>query len=1508
MTSTSPSSAPPSPVSDTDIAIVGMAGRFPGADDVDTFWANLRDGVESIVPFSDEALRARGVPESDLRDPLYVKAGAPMSDVDRFDAAFFGYTPREAEETDPQHRLFLEASWQALEHAGYDAGAWERPIGVYAGCGVNTYLLLHLMPSGRFRDLRDISSLQGLMNGNNKDAMSTTVSYKINLRGPGVTVQTACSTSLAAVHVACRALLNHEADMALAGGVWVNLLQDGGYRHQPGAILSPDGHCRPFDARAAGTVIGNGVGVVVLKRLADALAEGDTVHAVIKGSALNNDGSAKIGYTAPSVAGQAEVIQAAQAMADVPARSVSYVEAHGTGTTLGDPVEVAALTQAFRADTAERGFCGLGSVKSNVGHLDAAAGVTGLIKTVQALRHRVLPPSLHFETPNPQIDFAGSPFYVNAAARDWPAGPTPRRAGVSSFGIGGTNVHVVVEEAPPQAGDAASRGWQLLPLSARTPSALEAAVARLGAHLKTGPAQALADVAHTLQVGRKCFAQRAVALVRSPDDAQAVLGGQQPARLARGTAQAAPAGVAFLFPGQGAQHIDMGRALYDTEPVFRAAFDRCAQGLAEALGLDLRSLVYPVEGADAEAAAGRLAQTSVTQPALFAIEYSLARLWMSWGVRPSAMLGHSIGEYVAACLAGVFALDDALSLVAARGRLLQALPEGAMLAVNLGEASLAPYLGAGCDLAAVNGPERCVLSGPAAAIAAAQADLAAQGVAVQRLHVSHAFHSAMVAPACEALRALVAGVPRHAPSLPFLSNVTGRWITAEEATDPAYWARHLRGTVRFADGLAALVEAEPQRVLLEVGPGEALTQLAQRHPQSAAAVAVSSLPHPRRQASAADHLPMALGRLWLAGVDVDWRALHGTERRLRVPLPTYPFERQSYWVAAPAQGAQGAQAGPVTSTDLRDWTLPLDAWFHAPVWQRLPAQAMAALPPADGLTLVFSEGGAAARALLDRLGAPDGGRAPSVVVVESGTGFKRHAATRYAVHPARREDFEHLFAALRQDNPARVERVFHLWTLKPAQPAADPQDRGLLGLFWLAQALDAAQPGHPVALTVVTSGLEDVTGHEPIDPTQSLLLGPCRVIPQEYPALSCRLVDVEAPTAATPPGWIDALLRDAADAGGPALLAYRGGHRWVPGFEPLALPAPAATPLRPEGVYLVTGGLGGIGLALAGHLARRVRARLVLLGRSAAVEQLRTLGAQVLVLQADVARPAAVEAAIAQARAQFGPVQGVVHAAGDAGGGLVAEQTAERVARVLAPKVEGTRVLMAALAGEPLDFVLLCSSLSTVAGGLSKGAYVAANAYLDGVARAASRRAGPVVVSVNWDSWREVGMAGHMALPPGVGIAPLDGAQAFERILAGPRLAQVLVSTLDLKARLLQAQGDLLSQPLAEGDAPERGANHARPALATPFEAPQDAVQEGIAGIWQTLLGLAEVGIHDNLFELGGDSLLGIQLLSRVRAKYAVELHPAAFFKQPTVAALGVLVETKLIEEIEGADAGQAAG
>ncbi|MEH2216148.1 MAG: beta-ketoacyl synthase N-terminal-like domain-containing protein [Nostoc sp.] len=901
------------------VAIVGMSGRFPGAKNVDQLWQNLCNGVESISFFTDNELVASGVDPALLNDPQYVKAGAVLQDIEMFDAPFFGFSPREAEIMDPQQRLFLECAWEALENAGYDPKTDKNLIGVYAGGNLSTYLLNNLASHPEL-----IKALESQITiANDKDFISTRVSYKLNLKGPSISVGTACSTSLVAVHLACRGLLSYQCDMALAGGIAIQVPQKQGYFYQEGGMASPDGHCRAFDAKAQGSPFGKGAGIVVLKRLEDAVADGDCIYAVIKGSAINNDGSEKVSYTAPSVTGQAEVIAEAQAIANFDSETITYIETHGTGTPLGDPIEFRALKKVFSAGTSKKNFCAIGSVKTNVSHLSSASGVTGLIKTVLALKHKIIPPTLHFEEPNPEIDFANSPFYINTQLHEWKTNGTPRRAGVSSFGIGGTNAHVVLEEAP--GGEQGSRGageqgrkYQLLVVSAKTDSALETATANLVNHLQQHPELNLADVAYTLQVGRHGLSHRRTVVCQDTQDAIAAF--QNPKRVLTSTQETNQRPVVFMFTGLGTHYINMGSELYQLEPTFREHLDRCCLLFQPLLGLNLKEVIYPTSSAKQEAtkeksgidlrqmlgrdtqsadpAAQKLNQTYLTQPALFAIEYALAQLWMSWGIRPVAMIGYSIGEYVAATIAGVLSLEDAITLVAKRAQMIQELPGGAMLAVPLTEEEVQPFLNENLSLSAVNGSFQCVLAGSTQAIEQLARELSAKGLACRQLQTSHAFHSYMMEAIADSFTELVKNISLKPPQIPYISNVTGTWITAEQATNPSYWTQHLCQPVLFADGVHQLW-TQHSPILLEVGPGQALSSLAMQCLDNVPddnKVILSSLRYAYERQSDVTFILNTLGQLWLEGIKIDWSGFHAHERRYRLPLPTYPFERQRYWI------------------------------------------------------------------------------------------------------------------------------------------------------------------------------------------------------------------------------------------------------------------------------------------------------------------------------------------------------------------------------------------------------------------------------------------------------------------------------------------------------------------------------------------------------------------------------------------------------------------------------------
>jgi acyl transferase domain-containing protein/acyl carrier protein len=1935
-----------------EIAVIGISGRFPGGATVDDFWDNLKNGVEltSVFP-SSKAVKSNG-----SKQPI--KAGAVLDDVERFDASFFGFNPREAEVMDPQHRLFLECAWEALENAGYDSEREERPIGVYAGVGMSTYLLFNLSPN---QELMESAGFLQTLIGVDKDYVPTRVSYKLNLKGPSISVGTACSSSLVAVHLACQSLLSGECEMALAAGVSVKVPQNE-LTLSPEGIISPDGQCRAFDAKANGTIGGNGIGVVVLKRLEDAIEDGDYIYAVIKGSAINNDGALKVGYTAPSEEGQVRVIQAAQVMAEVEPETITYMETHGTGTPLGDPIEIAAMTRAFRSGTEKKGYCAIGSVKTNVGHLDAAAGIAGLIKTVLALHHKLLPPSLHFETPNPQIDFENSPFYVNTKLSEWKANGTPRRAGVSSFGFGGTNAHVILEEAPPREADSdppqppltrgensvkvplkkgdlegseglkirptPSKLQQLLVLSAKTSSALETATANLANYLEQHPDLNLANVAYTLQVGRRAFEYRRIVVAQDINDAVEALKSADSQRVFTQCQKASNSPVAFMFPGQGAQYVNMALEIYHQELTFREQVDYCCELLEPHLGLDLRPVLYP-NAEQAEAARTKLEQTNLAQPALFVIEYALAKLWQSWGVQPVAMIGHSIGEYVAACLAGVFSLEEALKLVVVRSQLMQQQPRGAMLAVSLSAAEVQPLLGQHLSLAANNAPSLCVVSGSCELVDELENQLKAKDVDCRRLHTSHAFHSEMMDFILASFREQVQKINLKPPQIPFVSNVSGKWITAAEATDPNYWVKHLRQTVRFSEGVAEVIK-KSQPILLEVGPGRTLSTLAKQQVEAIAQqIVLTSLPHPRDRQSSEAFLLTTLGRLWLAGVQIDWSEFSAGERRHRLPLPTYPFERQRYWIEAPQQTnghfkpeltapllwsslveagqiqsqqgieefdaptylakqqslerlcvayinltlrrlgafsnpgesysqqtlfnqlhiepqhqpllsrwlkilvnqdqleqhektfkkflqlstesfdalveeakamfadtpqwlefiqscgenlapallgkkkqlellfpggtletieqffkdaplfsyysaiaqktlqqlAQslpndvnlrileiGAGTGVVTEgllpvvdpeqttytfadansfslnrakqkfgkypfiqyrlldieedpqnqgyephsfdvvvahnvlhstknlrkalrhtrsllapggilllweltapqsmifelvfspitrtfededprqdypflskeqwqqelqnhgfvevevipthptseqhilvahtasteakipkafTQLRSLPeqqkiiepLPVSSakkpdigdWFYIPAWkQSMPPQLFqrADLAEQKSRWLVFVDDCGLGEQIVKRLEQEH----QEVLKVIVGEKFGRISERAYTINPQQRQDYDALFAELvTRDQIPQI--IAHLWSITPNVSQKEPsgstqtsleteffeksQTRGFYSLLYLAQAIGTQNLTNSIQIGVISNHLYEVTDSEVLIPEKATILGPARVIPLEHPNISCRSIDVVVPESGnSSEQLINQLIAELTISSSNSVVAYRGKHRWVQTFEPVQLEAKTRqTPqLRPGGVYLITGGLGGIGLVIAEYLARTVKAKLILSGRSEfpsrsqweqwlathephdqvsekirGVKALESLGAEVLVVSADVSNVEQMQAVVNRAHEKFGQIHGVIHTAGVAGGGVIQRKTAEIVESVMAPKVKGVLVIESIFKDMHLDFLVLFSSLVGLLGRFGQVDYCAANAFLDAFAHSCASQDKTYTVSINWDAWQEVGMAAKATLPDEFkqaheqslknSIASQEGTDAFNRIL-NYQLPQVLVSTKNLQVTIKEQHS--AGNVTENTNASSQKQLHSRPNLENAYVAPRNDVEYTLTTIWQNLLGIEKVGVHDNFFELGGHSLLATRLLKQLGDTFQIELPLQSLFEFPTVETL----------------------
>ncbi|HEY0735637.1 MAG TPA: amino acid adenylation domain-containing protein [Herpetosiphonaceae bacterium] len=1463
------------------IAIVGMAGRFPGAKTLREFWENLRDGVEGITFFSEDELAAAGENRALLEHPQYVKARAVLEDVDRFDAGFFGFTPREAELMDPQHRIFLECAWEALEDAGYVPENYDGAIGVFGSTLMSTYLLANLYPN---QELMEASGALAVRIATDRDFLPTRVSYKLDLKGPSFCVQTACSSTLVGAHLAIKSLLDYECDIALVGGVSISVPQTRGYLYHEGGIYSPDGHCRAFDAQARGTVVGSGMGIVVLKRLEDALEDGDTIRAVIRGSAINNDGAQKVGYTAPSVESQAEVITMAQTVAKVEPETISYIEAHGTGTSLGDLVEVTALTQVFRESTDEKQFCALGSVKTNIGHLDAAAGVAGLIKTVLALQNKQIPPSLGYEQPNPEIDFANSPFRVNARLSDWISPTGPRRAGVSSFAVGGTNAHVVLEEAPEIESDEPERSHHVLILSARSTAALDQATEELAGYLEQNPALNLADVAYTLQRGRRAFDERR--FVVCSDLAEAAQALRDPQRVLSSSQPVGDRSVVFMFPGQGAQYVNMGKDLYQNEAVFRAEVDRCAQILRPQLGLDLREILYPNEQR-AETAAQQLSETWLTQPAIFVIEYALAKLWQSWGITPAAMIGHSIGEYVAATLAGVFSLDDALMLIATRGRLMQTLPAGAMLSVSLPAAEVQPLLDGSLSLAAINGPALCVVAGPIAAIEALQTRLAEQGVTTRRLHTSHAFHSAMMDPILPAFVERVRRVRLRAPQMPYLSNVTGTWITAQQATDPSYWAQHLRQPVRFADGLAELLQTT-NRALLEVGPGRTLSTFArQQAPAANSATIATSLRHPQESVSDVAFLLNALGLLWLGGTAIDWSVLYGDERRLRVPLPTYPFERQRYWAEPPAQIAATSTriATARKQTDIADW-------FYTSLWKesRLPQPAQA---QPGARWLILSEAGTIGRSLAARL--LDLGHA--VTIARPASGWNIDSDGVYSINPAQPADVQALLDTIgvQPDERLRVIMVLSAADLHHNQYDHNEPRCDMRSLIAFGQTLGRAQLPGPIDLSLLTIDAQDVLGTEALALTNAPAAGVLQALASASSQLSCRSLDLSGDGSLNR-RQLDQIIAELTAGAGDEPVAYRHNRRWHQIFEPQRWerPASSAAGLRPHGVYLLTDGVGKIGLALAEHLANTAQAQLVLLApaefpqreawaralatadtaTAETIRRLQTLehaGAEILLVQAD-----ALEDAIDTARRQYGAIHGVIH-------GVEPDSTAQTAEQITWSLDETRRQLEALTQLDPadLDFVLLHTSLAPLVSGADL-AGAGAIALMHTFARQCGQHSPATWLSVAWDA------------PSGSGadewtMDEAETVEVFRRILDAPGSQSVIVATGDLLAR---RAARATQEAASEITITPTGTQYARPNLPTTYVAPTTTVERALVDLWQDLLGIAPIGIHDTFFDLGGHSLLATQVLSRIRDTFNTTLSLGEFFDAGTIAGIAQRIAT----------------
>jgi phthiocerol/phenolphthiocerol synthesis type-I polyketide synthase E len=1523
------------------IAIVGMGTRFPGCRSVGEYWEKILDGANLLSTPTDAQLRAAGI-DPELADAMgFVRSGTVLEDAEDFDARFFDLSRREAEMMDPQQRILLECAYEALEHAGL-TGDGAR-VGVFAGAGMNTYMMQLL---GNPEMLAAAGAYQ-LMLGNDKDFLASRVAYKLNLRGPAVVVQTACSTSLAAVHLACQSLLCGECDSALAGGVSVSFPQVAAYPYVPGMILSPDGFCRPFDERAHGTVPGRGAGIVVLKRLADAVADGDTIYAVIAGSAWNNDGSGKVGYTAPSVEGQAEVIRAAHAAAGITPERIGYVEAHGTGTELGDPIEVAALAEVFgeRAGNGagDAARCVLGSVKANMGHADVAAGVAGLIKAALAVHSGVIPPTPHFERANPALGLERTPFRVSAERSDWPLGESEHWAGVSSFGIGGTNVHVCLRSAPAVKTAGPAHGPWVFPVSAKTDAALKASVLRMGNFVTSSTEAPLDAVAATLQIGRRAYGTRRAVVAGSLEELSVELG-----KLGKSGfgALSGSGDVAFLFPGQGAQFSGMAAALYERDGGFR---ERIVRGLAcLPVGLADRVLAA-IRGSELEAQVAM--DTSVAQPLLFLVEYALAERWMELGVVPSVLLGHSLGELTAAAVAGVFSFEDGLRLAAERGRLMQETPDGAMLAVSLSVDEVGRELTQDLWIAAENGPKLTVISGSVRAIEGAEERFKKARVATTRLATDRAFHTPDMAEAAAKFQAAVAKVERNAPRLRWLSNVSGTWITPEEATSPQYWADQMTARVRFSENAAVLAKPmldEPgsacRYFLLEVGPGDALATLVRQQDRAGgktlnkASSTASSLGGVQRRGDDCRAFLDAAARLWERGAHLRWELLPGyPDGRSggglrRVGLPTYPFERERFFVEATQPlGGPAIDSNAAGESSRVEKRSDIGSWFYAPTWQRTPPVRMVLRQPANAIATwvvmgIESPGGFAGRVAR---GLEDGGA----------------RVLRLAADDASREDFEEFWKRHGEVVQAGPVGLINCWIncgMGGADSSVSPERPGVdlyAGLVLFLQSALRARVRF-AQIEWVANGLADVPSAgagEPVEEsTRAVAEGLARVVAVEFPGVSTRVID-----SGSLDGENLAAERVVAEVGrvstAGVTVAYRAGVRWQQVWMPLRLEKTETSRFRVGGTYVITGGMGGVGYTLTRHLLEKYGARVALLGRTAlparerweewltehgpveAVSQriqrakeLERLGGEFVLLSADVADRAAMEAAWAAVEGRFGAVHGVIHAAGLGGSARISAQDRAFAVEMMRPKVEGSMVLAELLAGRlkegrGVDFLLFCSSISAALPWIGESAYAAANAFQDRYASWCRRHLGLPAMSVNFEAWQELGMAAEIVAAGGPdhfmaerikrGVLPHEGVEVVERVLACGE-AQVLVSTADAERAL---RGVFASEIAAsQGTAVVADAAGQEFGLEGEFAGAPETL--AVMAIWRELLGAELIEPDDNFFALGGHSLLGTMVLARIREQFGVDLGIRAIFEAPTPGMLGVRI--RQAEQVELAEPG----
>jgi phthiocerol/phenolphthiocerol synthesis type-I polyketide synthase E len=1471
-----------------DIAIVGMSCKFSYSDSLDEYWMNLKAGKEMLYFFSQEELSVKNVKKELINDPEFIKVKSHIRNKSSFDYGFFGYTRSEAEYMDPQIRLFHEYTWKALEDAGYDPFSYVGKIGLFAGASEHGNWMAYNTLKGKNPDI-DPHIRNALLN---RSFISTMVSYKLNLRGPSVFVDTACSTSLVAIHLGCRNLLMRECDLAVAGAVRIETDGTVGYKYREGMIFSKDGHCRVFDADSSGTISGEGVGVIVMKRIEDAVRDNDHVYAIIKSTAVNNDGNRKVGYTAPSASGQYECIRMALKTAGIEPQSISYIEAHGTGTRLGDPVEVEALNRAF-GKTKEK-YCAIGSVKSNLGHLDTAAGIAGIIKTVLSLVNREIPPSLHYYRPNPEIEFGEGPFYVNASLAPWISEEErPRRAGVSSFGIGGTNAHVILEEAPvTEAAHETEPTSCLLLITSKKATGLKQQAAELRTFIEARTEQYLPDIAYTLQCKRRHFNYRRYVVCRNREEAIVELSKEFEG--VRSTAVAPE--IVFMFSGQGSQYVNMGLGIYKANDFFKKEVDKGLEILENLNGADWRAVLF---NENASLDRSDLDNTLYAQPLLFLIEYALAQLLIHLGIMPGYLIGHSIGELTAAAVSGVFSFEEGLAMTVERARLMASMPAGEMLAVSLPENGLLPFLETGLSIAAFNDAQSCVVSGSRGSIKRIEDKLAAGGVSYRKLITSHAFHSAMMDPILEEFEAKAAQIEMQSPKISMLSNISGGFFGIDEI-NAAYWSRQIRQPVRFYSGISEIVKTDGKKIFLELGPGSTLTTFCKRinKDNNTENIALNLLRHPLDKTSDMSLFNHQLGELWLNSVTVDWQALNGGSGGKAMLLPGYCFERNDL----PCE----ADVSSILAGDdfKRGWLSPgrdLSEWFYLPSWERSIYRNSSGPRQNPGTCLLFSDQGAVATKLKEQLTA-EGYKVVEVIKFDQ-------LADVSCFEPA---------------------LVIYTWGLSEEIDPDGTADSGricddFLHLLDLCKWIVSTDAAVSKRFFFITNEMQEIFAAERNSATANpAAFGILKVLAQENPNIFCCNIDIsrsEGIREVVGNIWQEVLYNSKDQ-----VVAFRKGNRWVGALEQALVDGEkCGGHIRQGGCYVITGGLGRLGTCIAEHLITTYHANVVLLGRAKlppegmwpeiiagqdsdrvlvnkirALIRLKGLHGTVDYWSVDVADESQLDQFVSYRESHSGQIDGIIHAAGNmspANFRPIDLLNKVNVADQFAPKVSGVINLYKVFRDKKVDFVWIASSLSNVVGGLAFGSYVASNTFVDHFV--ASRRD-------QLRNWVCVDLDGLMSDedPDDDLISSAELVEIFERSFQLMGHPVIIVSKGDMEMRVrdyaLKYRKGTASIPKKEvrsfSELPVRAVNGFDIASGT---------EENILEVWQEYFGVDVIGLHDSFFDLGGDSLKAMTLAKRLFQKFGIDLPVKVFFSNPSISDLAREVDIALdLKRANGVGAG----